>query len=78
MLDSGISTHIKGDVNLMKKVEKISLSAIGLPNKACTMTNEQSSVALEQGLELKKVLYVPKLNCSLVSLSTGEMLNGIF
>ena len=69
MLDSGASSHMAGDVTLLNKVEKIPPVAIGLPNGTYTMAQEQGSVALARGLELKKVLYVPRLNCNLVSIS---------
>ena len=67
MLDSGASSHMAGDVALLNKVEKIPLVAIGLPNGTFTMAREQGSVALEQEVELKNVLYVPQLNCNLIS-----------
>ena len=58
-----------GDVTLLNKVQQISPAAIGLPNGTYTMAKEQGSLALGDGLELKNVLYVPKLNCNLVSIS---------
>ena len=69
MLDSGASSHTAGDLTLLNKVEQIPPVAIRLPNGTYTMAKEQGSVALGHGLELKNVLYVPKLNCNLVSIS---------
>ena len=69
MLDSGASSHMAGDVSLLNKVEKIPHVAIGLSNGTYTMARGQGLVALEQAVELKNVLYVPRLNCNLVSIS---------
>ena len=69
MLDSGASTHMAGDITLLNNVAKFSLVTIGLPNGTYTMASEQGSVDLGQGLALQNVLYVPKLNCNLVSIS---------
>ena len=58
-----------GDVSLLTKVKDITPVAIGLPDGTYTVAKEQGSVALEQGLKLKNILHVPKLNCNLVSIS---------
>jgi len=69
MLDSGALSHMDCDATMLNKVEQIPLVAIGLPNGTYTMAKEQGSMALGQGLELKNILYVLKLNCNIVSIS---------
>ena len=68
MLDSNASSHMASDVTLLNNIEKITPVAIGPLNGTYTMASEQGSVALGQGLELKNLLYVPKLNYKLVSI----------
>ena len=69
MLDSGSSCHMTSDVSMMYKIEKIAPVAIGLPNGTSIIACEKGSVALREGLKLENVLYVPKLNGNLVSVS---------
>jgi len=69
MLDNGASSHMVGNVTLLSKVDQICLVAIGLPNGTYTMVTIQGLMTLGQGMELQNVLYVPKLNCNLVSRS---------
>ena len=69
MLDSGAPCHRASDVSVVDKIEKITPVIIGLPNGTYTVASEKGSVALRGGLKLENVLYVPKLNCNLVSIS---------
>ena len=69
MLDSGASAHMVGDVNLVSNLQRISPIAIGLPNGDYTVACDIGSVALGDGIKLDNVLYVPNLNCNLVSIS---------
>jgi len=61
MFDSGTSSHMVNDATLLKKVEQIPPVAIGLPNGTYTMAKEQGSVALGQGLKLKKCFTCAKI-----------------
>ena len=67
MLDSGASSHMVGDANLVHNHQKISPIAIGLPNGDCIVACYVGSVTLGDGIKLDNVLYVPNLNCNLVS-----------
>ena len=69
MLDSGASAHMVGDVNLVSNLQKVSPIAIGLSNGDCTVARDMGSVNLGDRTKLDNVLYVPNLNCSLVSIS---------
>nr|KYP52888.1 hypothetical protein KK1_025274 [Cajanus cajan] len=42
---------------------------VGLPNGELVLANKEGSVFLDGGLKLENVLYVPKLNCNLISVS---------
>jgi len=58
-----------GNASLMDTIEKTAPVAIGLPNGTYTMACEKGSVVLGEEIKLDNVLYVPKLNCNLVSVS---------
>ena len=69
MLDSRVSCHMVGDISVMSDLEKISPVAVSLPNGMYTMAHERGSANLDTKLKLNNVLFVPKLNCNLVSVS---------
>ena len=69
MLDSGASTHMVGDVKLVRNLRQVSPIAIGLPNGDCTVARNVGSVTLGDDIKLDNVLYVPNLNCNLVAIS---------
>ena len=69
MLDSGASCHMVGDISVMSNLKKITPVVVALPNGAYTIAQEQGSVTLDTGIKLNNVLFVPKLNCNLVSIS---------
>jgi len=69
MLDSGASAHMVGDVKLVSNLRQVSPIAIGLPNGDCTVARNVGSVTLGDDIKLDNVLYVPNLNCNLVSVS---------
>ena len=69
MLDSRASAHMVGNANLVHNLQKISSIAIGLPNGDYTVARDVGSVILEDVIKLDNELYVPNLNCNLVSIS---------
>ena len=56
-----------GDVNLVSNLQRVSPIAIGLPNGDCTVARDVGLVNLGDEIKLDNVLYVPNLNCNLVS-----------
>ena len=42
---------------------------MGLPNGERVIATKEGTVILDGGLRLENVLYVPKLNCNLISVS---------
>ena len=62
-----------GNLNHMHKLRDIKSCPVGLPNGQHTTTIKEGSAVLDEGLKLTNVLYVPKLNCNLISVS--QMMN---
>ncbi|KAJ4808040.1 Retroelement pol polyprotein-like [Rhynchospora pubera] len=69
LLDSGASHHMTGNFECLKSVCQVPPTFVVLPNGKQTITKQEGSVYLEGGVVLKRVLYVPCLNCNLISLS---------
>ncbi|KAJ4796184.1 Retroelement pol polyprotein-like [Rhynchospora pubera] len=69
ILDSGASHHMTGDYECLQGVYDIVPSSVGLPNGTQTVAKHEGQVVLQGKLTLNKVLYVPTLNCNLISLS---------
>ncbi|KAJ4760696.1 Retroelement pol polyprotein-like [Rhynchospora pubera] len=69
ILDSGASHHMTGNYECLQSVHDIAPSSVGLPNGTQTMAKHEGQVVLQGTLTLRKVLYVPTLNCNLISLS---------
>ena len=68
-IDSGASCHMTGNSSTLQGVEKILPIPIGLPGGTNTMASHQGTVSLGEKLKLKDVLYVPSLNCDLISVA---------
>ena len=68
MLDSGASAHMLADVNLVSNLQRVSPIAIGLLNCDYSVACDVGSVNLGDGIKLDNVLYVPNLNCNLISM----------
>jgi len=75
MLDSRALGHMVGDVNLIRNLQRVSPIAIGLPNGDCTVDRDVGLVKLGDGIKLDNILYVPNLNCNLVSIKLCKQLN---
>ena len=69
LIDSGASCHMTGDLKIMNEAQNIEPIAIGLPNGLIALASKQGSVALGKNLALRKLLYVPNLNCNLMSVA---------
>jgi transposase InsO family protein len=53
----------------MHDVHNIESCPVGLPNGQHALSTKEGSVVLDGGLKITNVLYVPRLNCSLISIS---------
>jgi len=69
LLDSGASTHMTGETNLMTNIENINSVIIDLLNGKKIVADKQGTVILDKGLKLHKTLFVPSLRCNLLSVS---------
>ncbi|XP_010268113.1 PREDICTED: uncharacterized protein LOC104605176 [Nelumbo nucifera] len=75
LIDLGCSHNMTGNLELLKNVREISPCAVGLPDGKNMMALQEGEVQLGKLLILKHVLYVPNLNCNLISVSQfiGEL-----
>ncbi|KAJ4769803.1 Retroelement pol polyprotein-like [Rhynchospora pubera] len=69
ILDSGASHHMTGSFDSLEDVYKVNPSMVTLPNGEQVMSDQEGIVRLEKGIVLKRVMYVPCLNCNLIALS---------
>jgi hypothetical protein len=68
LLDSGASHHMTGDLKRLQCVYQIPYVSVVLPNGDYTVVKQEGSVVLDE-IVLNIVLYVPNLNCNLISSS---------
>ena len=69
LLDSGASCHMTGSLSLMHDIHDVELISVELPDGSVTMATKGGSISLNSKLRLNHVLYVPGLNCSLISIA---------
>lgn len=69
IVDTGASNHMTGNVRFLHKMKSVQGCPVGLPNGEQAAATQEESVILEGGLQLNNVLYVPGLNCNLISVS---------
>lgn len=69
IIDSGASNHMTGDLKQLRDVREIPSCPVGMPNGVTSVAANDGTVALGKNLVLKNVLYVPNLQCNLISFS---------
>jgi len=69
ILDSGASNHMTGTLQYMCDVKEVIGCPVGLPNGYTTTCTKEGTVKLTDSLRVENVLYVPELNCNLISIS---------
>lgn len=69
ILDSGASNHMTGIIQHLCDVKEVIGCPVGLPNRKIVMSTKEGKIKLVDDLILKNVLYVPQLNCNLISIS---------
>lgn len=69
IIDTGASNHMTGSLKNMSELRGVSGCPVGLPDGQYAVATKEGSVQLDENLELKNVLYVPRLNCNLISVS---------
>jgi len=69
ILDNGASNHMIGTLQHLCDVWKVPGCPVGLPNRHTATSTKERTIRLVGGLRLENVLYVPQLNCNLISIS---------
>jgi hypothetical protein len=69
IVDTGASHHMTGQLECLTNIHNIFECSIGLPNGEETVATKEGTVVFNERLQLKNVLYVPSLQCNLVSVS---------
>lgn len=69
IIDIGASHHMTGQLDCLTNIHNIFECSIGLPNGEETVATKEGNVVLNERLQLKNVLYVPSLQCNLISVS---------
>ncbi|CAH9141419.1 unnamed protein product [Cuscuta epithymum] len=70
IIDSGASEHITcSDMNLFNITRHTSESSVRIPNGESIPVNAVGSLYLPNGILLERVLYIPKFQCNLLSVS---------
>ena len=69
IIDSGASHHMTGQLELIRNLREIMECLVGLPNGKQTFAMKEGTIVLNDALTLNKVLYVPNLQCNLISIS---------
>ena len=69
IVDTGASNHVTGNASLLFDLMCIPGCPVGLPNGAIVMAKQEGSVRLSDAITLTHVLYVPHLQCNLLSVS---------
>ncbi|MCH83031.1 hypothetical protein A2U01_0003845, partial [Trifolium medium] len=77
IIDTGASNHMTGDLRLLHERKMVRRCPVGLPNGEQVVATKEGVVTLEGGLKLMNVLYVPGLNCNLISDRTLRTLIGV-
>ena len=78
LIDSGTLCHITCNLKQINDVKTIRPIPLCLPNHTHTLATKKGALTLEKGRSLRDVLYVPELNCNLLSVAKlGTDLNCI-
>ncbi|KAJ1410810.1 Gag-polypeptide of LTR copia-type [Sesbania bispinosa] len=69
ILDTGASHHMTGRIDYLSHVRDVIECPVRLPNGEQTAATKEGTVVLSDKLRLANVLYVPSLQCNLISVS---------
>ena len=69
IIDTGASNHMTGNLKLLQELKNVQGCPVGLPDGQKVVATKEGTTTLEGGLKINNVLYVPKLNCSLISVT---------
>ena len=69
IIDTGAYHHMTGSLKLLCNVKTVITCPVGLPDGKEVMAEKKGNIVLDGRLKLTNVLYVPSLNCNLISVS---------
>jgi hypothetical protein len=69
IIDTGASNHMTGSLMNFSEMWNVSGCPVGMPNGQSIAATKEGNVKLDGSLKLMNVLYVPNLNCILISVS---------
>ncbi|CAH9096266.1 unnamed protein product [Cuscuta epithymum] len=69
ILDTGATNHICGDLNLLSQIQNIAPCSVGLPDGKTVLATKEGCVKFSNGLCLQNVLFVPQMQCHLISVT---------
>lgn len=69
IVDSGASHHMTGTINLLSDIYPIDPCPVGLPNGETAYAVKEGSLFLGDTNCLHHVLFVPNINCTMLSVS---------
>lgn len=69
ILDTGASHHMTGNLSFLRQIEKISPCSVGFADGSNMFALCVGILPLSSTISLTNVLYVPSLNCTLISVS---------
>ena len=69
IIDTGASHHMTGDISLLVNLKDVSPCNVSFADGSTTVSKKLGLLPLSNHISLYNVLYVPGLNCSLISVS---------
>lgn len=69
IIDSGASNHMTGTLQHLCNLRDVQGGPVRLPNGQTTMSTKEGTIKLTDNLKITNVLYVPDLDCNLISVS---------
>lgn len=69
ILDTGASHHMTGNLSLLVNVRPTSPCSVGFADGSKTMSTSSGMFHMSESFKLDNVLYVPSLDCTLISVS---------
>ncbi|CAH9126867.1 unnamed protein product, partial [Cuscuta epithymum] len=69
IIDTSATNHVCGNLTVLRQIKSIEPCSVGLPDGQTVMATQEGRVILSDNFYLNNVLYVPELNCNLISVS---------
>lgn len=69
IIDTGASNHMTGNLRLLQELKEVQGCPVDFPDGQKLVATKEGTTTLDGGLKLSNVLYVPKLSCSLISVT---------